>query len=81
MAGCWGSGVAGLTPLVSSTRAHHSAALSFSEALKPQAAAVGVRKTEVREHPPLGGEALKPQATRSDWLLPSAVQITIGFHL
>ena len=68
MVGCWGSGVAGLTPLVSTTRAHLSAALTFSEALKPQAAAVGVGvgKLEVSEHPPLGGEALKPLAARSD---------------
>ena len=75
MAGfCWGSGIAGLTPLVSTTRAHPSAALTFSEALKPQAAAVGVRKLEVSEQPPLGGEALKPRATGSDWLLPSAAR-------
>ena len=37
--------------------------------VKPQAAAVLVRKLEVNERPPLDGEALKPLATRSDWLL------------
>ena len=62
---------------MSTTRAHLSAALTFSEALKPQAAAVGeeIGKMEVSEHPPLGGEALKPLAARSDCLLPSAAQM------